>query len=132
MVIIHGYYDLYFTSSCYSNNIYFGTIVAILSLQISKHKESSMNWIEIIDLRSVGNSLESLKQTLLKPVAKTDRKNGLKSIDLYHNFFVETDISIHLKWETKKRAPGKSDLGLGLASALKEFGRVNHAIWLKD
>ncbi len=91
-----------------------------------------MNWIEIIDLRSAGSDLEILKQTLQEPVGKTERKNGLKSIDLYHNLLVETDISIHLKWEAEERDPGKSNLGLRLTSALEDLGRVNHSIWLKD
>ena len=91
-----------------------------------------MNWIEIIDLRSAGKRIEMLKEMLLRPVEKTDHKGGLKGISLYHNASVETDISIHLQWEAEKRTPGKSDLGLRLASSLEEYGRVNHSIWLKD
>ena len=74
----------------------------------------------------LGNGLETLKETLLRPVAKNDQKGGLKRISLYHDLLVETDISIHLEWKAEERAPGKSDLGLRLASALEEFGRVNH------
>lgn len=91
-----------------------------------------MNWIEIIELRSAGNELEALKQTLAGMVSKTDRNGGLKKMSLYHNALVETDISIHIQWETGERAPEKSDLGLRLASALEEFGRVNHSIWIED
>lgn len=91
-----------------------------------------MNWLEIIDLRSAENNLETLKQTLLKPITETDRKKGLKQIGLYHNASVDTDISIHLQWEAEKGFPEKSDLGLRLASALEDVGRVNHSIWVKD
>jgi len=91
-----------------------------------------MNWIEIIDLRSTGNDQETLKEMLLKPLMKNNQQSGLKKIILYHNTPVETDISIHLQWEDKERTPEKSDLGLHLALALEEFGRVNHSIWIED
>ncbi len=91
-----------------------------------------MNWLETIDLRSAGNGLKDLKQKLLRFVAEADRRNGLQRINLYHNLLIETDISVHLQWEVEQRAPEKSDLGLHLVSALEEFGRVNHSIWLRD
>ena len=91
-----------------------------------------MNWIEIIDLRSAETGLGTFNQTLLGPITGEDRKNDLKKIGLYHNASVETDFSIHLIWEAKERSPGKSDLGVRLASALEEFGRVNHSIWIED
>ena len=91
-----------------------------------------MNWIEIIDLRSAENGREVLKQTLLRPVTKNDQKGGLKEISLYHNASVETDLSIHLKWNAEVKNPKQSGLGLRLASALEEFGRVNHSIWIEE
>jgi hypothetical protein len=91
-----------------------------------------MNWIEIIELRSAGDELEALKQTLTRMVLKADRNGGLQKIALYHNALVETDISIHLQWETGKKTPAKSNLGLRLTSALDEFGRVIHSIWIED
>lgn len=91
-----------------------------------------MSWIEIIDLRSAGNGLEQIKQTLMRPVTESDQKEGLKGRSFYRNALVETDISIHLQWETVERAPIKSDLGLRLASTLEAFGRINHSIWRKE
>ncbi len=91
-----------------------------------------MNWIEIIDVRSPGNGIEQISKMLTSPVMKNDQKEGLKGISLYRNALVETDISIHLHWETNENPPKKSDLGLRLASALEEFGRVNHALWIKE
>ena len=91
-----------------------------------------MNWLEIIDLRSAGNGIEALKQTLLRPVTKNDHKGGLTKISLYHHASVETDLSIHLKWTAEAKNPARSGFGLRLASSLKEFGRVNHSIWIED
>jgi hypothetical protein len=99
-------------------------------MQIIKYNEYSMKWIEVIDLRSTGNDQKTLKH-MLKTLTKNNQKSGLKII-LYHNTPVESDISIHLQWEDKERTPEKSDLGLHLALALEEFGRVNHSIWIED
>ena len=91
-----------------------------------------MNWIEIIDLRSAGRELATLKQTLAGMVSKLDRDIGIDKICLYHNARVETDISIHIQWKTGEETSGKSDLGLRLASALGAYGRVNHTVWLEE
>ena len=91
-----------------------------------------MNWIEIIDLRSAGNGIEQIKQSFMEPAKEIDRKEGLTGLSLFCNALLETDISIHLQWETEERTPAKSDLGLRMASALLEFGRVNHTLWIKE
>jgi len=91
-----------------------------------------MNWIEVIDLRATMGGREILKQMLLKPLKENNRKSGLKKIALYYNASVETDTSIQLQWENEENGPEKSNFGLQLASALEEFGRVNHSIWIED
>jgi hypothetical protein len=44
---------------------------------------------------------------------------------------IDTDFSIHLFHDSKKVEKSGSPLGLRLASALKEFGLVNHSIWIE-
>jgi len=90
-----------------------------------------MNWIEIIELRSYSFNPETLRE-LKQSFAKDEQKEGLKGLEIYHNASVDTDTSIHIHWITKDNQISKSSLGLRLASALKEFGRVNHTIWIKD
>ena len=90
-----------------------------------------MKWIEIIELRSLKNETDKIKQELRGPFSETDKKNGLKEIRLYYHMLVETDLSIHFYWEHKENKPGKSSLGLRLASAIGELGRVNHSIWIE-
>ena len=90
-----------------------------------------MNWIEIIEARSLSLKYETLKE-LKQTVTEADRMEGLKGIEMYYNASVTTDISIHVHWSTKDDQIRKSALGLRLASALTEFGRVNHTIWIKD
>ena len=90
-----------------------------------------MKWIEIIQLRSVGSDrdlLESQLQRLINEVGKETKKQAIKS---YSHVMINTDFSIHLFHDSKKVENSGSPLGLRLASALKDFGLVNHSIWVE-
>jgi len=52
-------------------------------------------------------------------------------VELYRHDTVQTDLSIHLRTETLPADGLPSALGRRLASALREFGPVNHASWLE-
>jgi hypothetical protein len=90
-----------------------------------------MNWIEIITLRSHANIQESLICELLKPVAEDKERNGLISMKIYRNPWVDTDMSVHLHWESTRVEQQGSAMGLRLAQTLKEFGLVNHSAWVE-
>jgi len=90
-----------------------------------------MKWLEIIELRSVDSNrelLESQLQNLINEVDKETKKQAIKS---YSRVMIDTDFSIHLFHDSKKVENSGSPLGLRLASALKEFGLVNHSIWIE-
>ena len=89
-----------------------------------------MKWLEIIELRSVGSNLELLESKLDKIINEVEDeiKNQAKA---YSRVQIDTDFSIHLYHDSKKVENSGSELGLRLASALKEFGLVNHSIWIE-
>lgn len=90
-----------------------------------------MKWLEVIELRSVDSNrelLESQLQELMNEVEKETRKLAIKS---YSRVMIDTDFSIHLFHDSKKVDNSGSRLGLRLTSALKEFGLVNHSIWIE-
>ena len=91
-----------------------------------------MKWIEIITLRSNGNVQESLIRELLKPVAKGDESKGLIAMKIYWNARINTDVSIHLQWESTRVEQQGSTMALRLAQTLKEFGLVNHSAWVEE
>ncbi len=94
-----------------------------------------MKWVEIITLRSPGNINRQFVDELLKGVdesdAATDMSKDLVEIKIYHHSVVETDLSIHIYWESQKERHDKSPLGLTFASALKPLGLLNHSVWLE-
>ena len=89
-----------------------------------------MKWLEIIKLRSAGNNSGLLKELLLS----IDRlsQSELVEIKTYHHAGLDTDLSVHLRWESERPEQNGSALGLRLAHALKEFGLTDHSVWIEE
>ena len=94
-----------------------------------------MKWVEIITLRSPGSINRDLIDELLKGVDKyddvTDTPKHLVTIEVYRNSVVETDLSIHIYWESEKESHRESTLGLRFAAALKPLGLLNYSVWVE-
>ncbi len=90
-----------------------------------------MKWLEIIELRSVGNNRELLESQLQKLIIEVDKEIKKQAIVAYSRVLIDTDFSIHLFHDSKKAEKSGSQLGLRLASALKVFGLINHSIWIE-
>jgi hypothetical protein len=93
-----------------------------------------MKWVEIIALRS-GNINTELVDELLKGVGGSDSPNDtlkhLLEIKIYYDSVVETDLSIHIYWESEAGNQQKSPLGLRIFSALGSMGMLNHSVWIE-
>ena len=92
---------------------------------------NTIDWIEIIELRSYHFKLETLRE-LKQTIVENEQVEGLKAFEIYHNASGETDTGIHIHWITKEDRIKKTSLGLHIALALKDFGHVNHTIWIED
>ena len=90
-----------------------------------------MNWLEIIELRSVNHDSGTLEKDLMNLMNKMDCEGKPRGIKVYKHATVETDFSVHLYYDTEQTEIRGSKLGLCLVSALKEFGLVNHSIWVE-
>jgi hypothetical protein len=88
-----------------------------------------MKWLEIIKLRSVGGS-EGLLEKIALSAAEVGQ-NGFIKIEFFRHAFLETDLSLHLKWDSEEPEMNGSAPGLRLAQALKDFGLVDHSIWIE-
>jgi hypothetical protein len=89
-----------------------------------------VKWLEVIKLRSVGKNPGSLEE-LLRSMSQV-KQNGLLEMQTYRHAALETDLSVHLLWESEFPEMNGSAPGLRLAQALKEFGLTDHAIWVKE
>lgn len=88
-----------------------------------------MNWLEIIHLRATGRRTEQFEQSVEQLIDEAKQEGCCEKIHIYGRVLVDTDMCIHLHRDTMPVAKNGSPLGLRLASALREFGMVNHTVW---
>lgn len=89
-----------------------------------------MIWLEIIKLRSAWKGSVPLDE-LVDSISKVGQ-SGLVNMKTYRNAALETDLSLHLCWKSDQPEQNGSPLGLHLARALKEFGLIDHSVWIED
>jgi len=89
-----------------------------------------MDWLEIIKLRSADSGSGLLEEFLLSMA--TVGQGGLKEIKTYRHAALENDWSVHLHWKSERPEQNGSALGLRLAQALKEFGLIDHSVWIEE
>jgi len=89
-----------------------------------------VKWLEVIKLRSAGKNSGSLEE-LLRSMSQV-KQRGLLEMQTYRHAALETDLSVHLLWESEFPETNGSGPGLRLVQALKEFGLTDHAIWVKE
>ena len=90
-----------------------------------------MKWVEVITLRSLAKGNPELVDQLLRQVVKSKGPGHPAEIRIYHHSTVETDLSIHIYWETKPQHHPESPLGQQLSYALKDLGLLNHSVWIE-
>jgi hypothetical protein len=93
-----------------------------------------MKWVEMIELRSVDGNRELLESHLQQLMYDVDEEANTQTITAYRRVMIDSDVSIHLVHDSEdveKSGGPLSSLGVRLASALKEFGLVNHSVWIE-
>jgi hypothetical protein len=89
-----------------------------------------MRWIEIIKLRSAGKG-SGLLEELPLPMGEFIQ-NGVVEMKIYRHAALDTDLSVHLHWKSEWPEQNGSPLGLHLAQVFKDFGLVDHSIWIEE
>jgi len=90
-----------------------------------------MKWIEIIEIRTAGNTRKKFENHLKILINEIEKKSEKRTITLYTNMMIDTDFSIHLFHDSEKVETQESPLCTRLVSILKSYGLVNHTIWIE-
>jgi hypothetical protein len=90
-----------------------------------------MRWIEIITLRSIGDAERKMIAELLKQMRGAGKQGQPREVRIYRHGSVETDLSIHIYWESESVALPCSTLGDLLVNATRDFGMVSHSVWIE-
>jgi hypothetical protein len=90
-----------------------------------------MRWLEIVRLRSASGSEDVLKE-LLDRIVSLSRDNGIGEMRIYRHGEIENDTSIHIFRESPWCDCKRSAIANQIADALKEFGLIDHSIWIEQ
>jgi Co/Zn/Cd efflux system component len=84
--------------------------------------------LEIIHLRLSTISPEGLCHEIRQSI-----KGHSESVNfhIYRHAKVMSDITIHLHLEDNGAGPQRSELGARITAALKDYGMVEHAVWIE-
>jgi hypothetical protein len=88
-----------------------------------------MSALEIIHLRSSGESVESLGKRIRDSIQTEGRDTEI--VTLYRRQGLETDVAVHIHHMKPRRWNGPSTIALHLAHALRTHGLVEHTVWLE-
>ena len=86
-----------------------------------------MSTLEIVHLRSSGESIESLSDRIKESIWAEG--NGTEVVTLYRRHGLETDVAVHIRHLDAAGKDEPSALAFHLAYALRVFGIVEHTVW---
>jgi len=89
-----------------------------------------MNWLEIIELNYGENKPKLIENDLEALVKKLNKEKARHVIHVYSRVSEEIDFSIHLHHKSKNIEKNGSLLGITLSTVLKEFGMIQHKVWV--
>ena len=91
-----------------------------------------MKTVEIITVRLDPRGEEPLLRELHATLEAHRLSDDRVIVEFYRHATVQTDLSVHLRSESPQTEGLPSALGRRLASALREFGPVNHSAWIEE
>jgi hypothetical protein len=89
----------------------------------------AMKWLEIIELRAAQLDQEALNHQVALLLNETQFHTPFH---VYINFRVETDWCIHLHHLSEPVDPWGSEFASRLKAILKDYGIVNHSMWIEQ
>ncbi len=90
-----------------------------------------MTHLEIIEIRTTGKNHTALEMYLASWQAGVMSDKRAPQVKIYRHAVLDSDFSIHLRYDAEAGEFGVRVLGDRLVSALKEFGLVNQTRWVE-
>ncbi len=87
-----------------------------------------MEWFEIIHIRLFSERDRQVAVNAFSQLGLPDFKGAVKSMKLLQDVVLETDLRIMIQWQGKTIEKAKSELGMQLAAAFAEYGRIHHIV----
>lgn len=87
--------------------------------------------MEMIRLRTTQGHLKHAADLLLEAARHVTGADGLVRVHMYDNISFQTDLALSLTWDTNSPEQRGSRAALSISDTLKNFGLVEHSIWLE-
>ncbi len=87
-----------------------------------------MKRLEIIHLRLATGCSDDLIADIQRSASASIETSN---IEIYQHAGVTTDLGIHILHDTDDAGELPSPLGVVLSSALREYGMVEHSVWIE-
>ena len=87
-------------------------------------------WLEVIHLRVAAQERDRLLPMLRQLIDEVSEKENCREVGLFRRALIETDVCLHLYHDSDHELADGSPVGVRLTAALKQFGMVNHTVWL--
>lgn len=95
-------------------------------------RKNCMIWLEMISIRTAGTIETEKVFEICRECFKSVADGQLSRVIVYRSAQYQTDISIHLQWESDPGPGGRSILGGKVRSALIDLGLINHTGWTEQ
>ena len=89
-----------------------------------------MSWTEIIRIQTAGGQAEEGCRNYLNALKQESRQNPGNEMIVYTHAVVSRQHMIRLNWRTSHPQTPASGLSEELIYELKQFGLVDHSIWI--
>ncbi len=87
-----------------------------------------MKWMEFIKIQTASSNVAAKILTLVEQYKECQ---GLQEIKVFHHASVD-DCSLCLAWNTDSPQPQGSGVGFMLCNTLRQYGLVDHAVWIEN
>ena len=90
-----------------------------------------MEWLEIIKIQGAPAGYRNADTEVLKQLNQGTAETGLIMARVYTRASVVDDLVITLTWETDSPGASGSTLALSLAREFRQYGLVDHSVWIE-
>jgi len=89
-----------------------------------------MKWLEIIKLQASFDEARALEPELGELLARLKKAPGLVAMGVFQQASLSGDVCVLLLWNVSYPERWGSAVGLRLVNFFKEFGLVDHSVWI--
>jgi hypothetical protein len=86
-----------------------------------------MKWMEFIKIQTASSNVDA---KMLRLIEQFKESRGLLEVKVFRHASVD-DCSLCLCWNTDAPEPRGSSVGFMLCNSLKQYGLVDHAVWIE-